>query len=59
MLKSKIYQEKQGKEIQREKNRIRKIFSHENPKKGSVKYKSYLKQQAANCKIQKKSSCSH
>ena len=44
----------QGKEIQREKNRIRKIFSHENPKKGSVKYKSYLKQQAANCKIQKK-----
>ena len=43
--------EKQEKEVQREKDRIRKTISCENLKKDSVKDKNYLKQQATILKI--------
>ena len=49
--KQKCYIDKQNKEVQQEKDRIRKAISHENLKKDSAKYKNYLKQQATNRRI--------
>ena len=45
------YRDKQNKEVQREKDRIRRAINHENLKKNSAKYKNYLKQQATNRRI--------
>ena len=49
--KQKCYRDKQNKEVQWEKDRIRKAISCENLKKDSSKYKNYLKQQATNHRI--------
>ena len=49
--KQKRYRDKQNKKVQQEKDRIRKAISPEIFKKDSAKYKNYLKQQTANCRI--------
>ena len=49
--KQRHYRDKQNKEVQWEKDRIRKAISRESLKKDSAKYKNYLKQQPTNHRI--------